>query len=598
MEIHRIISAALAPLLIALAAGGQAVAEPLTAESIARLPADSSIVSLILMRERPDIDRLRELTAFAERDDRAAIVWRELDELAKRTQRRVRGVLEQEKRAGLIDTIRPLRLANGIVVEAKPAALRSLIGHTDVGRLIRIIPRAGSSEEGEAGPRATAELDSVIWHVTRIQAPECWAEGFSGEGVLVAVIDTGVNYLHVDLRDHLWDGGPEYPFHGYDFADDDLDPIDESGHGSGVAGILAGDGTGGVNTGVAPNATIMCLRVRQDLQTGVVTDAWLAQDFALEHGADVISMSLGWGEPGPEDRPIWRENYEVLEAAGIVCVKSAGNRRPSREPPDAISVPGDVPSPWRHPDEVEQGSRGGQITVGATNYENEFSEYSSPGPVTWQNVEPWNDWPYDGGEEHVGLIKPDIAAPGVLGVTLTHEDTVGYTFFSNTSMAQPHGSGTVAILLSKNYNLIPAQVDSLLQTTAMDLGPEGKDNNYGAGLIQALDALNATPNVGVAPGSAPDDSASPPGVLALDVIYPNPFNPWTTVRVVLTEPGQLRVSVFNSLGRNVRTLADRVFAAGVHELRFDATGLASGTYVVRAEHTGRRSVTRKATYTK
>jgi subtilisin family serine protease len=583
--------------LILLTVGlvSRSAAVPISSSSLSSLPDDTTVTALILMKERPDIEDLRNKVRLLNRDDRSAVIWRELNDLATRSQFRVLRTLEPEVQSGRLESIHTLRIANGIVALGSPRVFETLLTHRDVDQLIHVIPRKIESDADES-TYTDIEAAVIPWHIDHIQAPLCWNAGYTGQGVLVGVIDTGINYRHTDISDHLWDGGDLYPNHGYDFADNDNDPTDESGHGAGVSGLVAGDGRSGKNTGVAPDATIMGLRVRQDLYTGIVTDTWLAQDFALEHGVDVISMSLGWGSPGPEDRPIWRNNYEILEAAGIICVKSAGNRRAERNPPIAISVPGDVPSPWRNPDEVEQGTRGGQITVGGIDSQNQPTDASSPGPVTWEGIEPWNDYPLSDG--HVGMIKPDICAPGLEGTTLPFDSNIGYAPFNNTSMAQPHVAGTVALMLSKNFNLLPVEVDSILQTTALDLGIHGKDNDYGAGLVQAKAAIDAVPDLNPKPGEFPFDPSLVDGV-AIDVVYPNPFNPWTKVKVMIKEPGELKVMVFNSTGQVVDTLANGRFNNNrIHEFLFDATGLASGTYFIQAELSGRKVVTSKATYTK
>ena len=128
--------------------------------------------------------------------------------------------------------------------------------------------------------------------VTRINAPLLWQIGINGDGVLVAVVDTGVNYGHPDLQNRMWNGGPQYPHHGYDFENVDDDPNDDEGHGTCCAGIVAGDGSAGMGTGVAPGARVMAIRVG-----GAERTFWRGLQFALERGADVISMSMTYKFP-------------------------------------------------------------------------------------------------------------------------------------------------------------------------------------------------------------------------------------------------------------------------------------------------------------
>ncbi len=442
---------------------------------LAHLKSDEFVPILIIMQERPDYDRLRQLVRDLPRDDRAGVVWRELLELANRSQAEIRSFLENEQEQNQARNIKSLRLCNGIAVEAVHKVIDQLAQRRDVQQVLLNQVRKFPDEEPVDYCR---ELDSIEWNVRLVQADSAWADGYYGQGVLVAIIDTGVDYLDEDLAGHLWDGGEQYPFHGYDFHNNDFDPMDTDGHGTNCALIATGDGTGGDTTGVAPRATVMILKVREDLYEGVVTNTWLAQDFVIEHGVDVTQMSLGWGQPAQEDFPLWRNNYDILNIAGIVNCKSAGNNRGALFPPDAISVPGGVPSPWRNPDEVEDGTRSGLITVGAT-YENEvISSLSSPGPVTWMNIAPYFDYPLDTlTHAQVGLFKPDLTAPSS----------------GATSWASPVVAGSVALMLSKNHDLLPVQIDSILQTTALDLGPEGKDNDYGAGRVRAWEAVRSIP---------------------------------------------------------------------------------------------------------
>lgn len=553
------------------------LAARLSRNDLASMPHEQMVRAVVLVGDRPDPAWFEQLVEGLPRYDRSAVVWQALIDWTDPQMAPLLGEFDRLSATGEVGRVRPLRLVGGIALETTPATLLDLMDRPEVRGLLDDRVRRLEEEEWrgeESSDPQTAATDEITWSVEHIGAPQVWAEGINGSGILIACIDTGVNWQHHDLRNRMWDGGEEFPYHGYDFFDDDLDPMDTAGHGSLVAGILVGDGTRGTQTGVAPGAQVMCLRVRSTLASGTVSDTWAAQDFALEHGADVTSMSLGWGSPGEEDREIWRNNYSLLNAAGIVNVKSAGNRRGARIPPEAISVPGDVPSPWRNPQENSFGSRSGMITVGGIDREDNITSVSSPGPVTWQDEGPWFDFPWD--HLHPGLTKPDVCAPCVEGRSTVYSDTLSYGGFLNTSMAQPHVAGTVALMLSKNPHLLPVQVDSILQTTALDRGVVGKDNDYGAGRVQAYEAVMAVPPALDAPSVT--KPATTPHSFEISGVSPNPFNGSTRLTLTIYRSTPMTLTITNLLGQVVEVKHLPALAVGPQTVDLTLATQTSGIY--------------------
>ncbi len=196
-------------------------------------------------------------------------------------------------------------------------------------------------------------------------------------------------------------------------------------------------------------------------------------------------MSMGWLQEWLPHRTTWRQTAQVLEAAGVTMVIAAGNERGYYwiTAPDNIRTPGDCP-------EV--------ITVGATGYQtNSYASYSSFGPSEWDEI-PFTDYPYP-----PGLTKPDIAAPGTNINSTTWGGGYSGDTWSGTSMATPHVAGVVALMLEANPALIPAEVKQIIEDNGIDLGPAGKDNDYGSGLIDTPDAVYGAINNG--PGSPRPD---------------------------------------------------------------------------------------------
>ena len=420
-------------------------------------------------------------------------------------------------RAAAIDTS---WVTNSISAQVTPEVLRQLLERDDVlsvdlARTVDINelldqPAAaptktkkktrgdgGAAPAKKARPAAAAVSQGTpTWSVQRINAPLLWQLGITGEGVLAAVIDTGVNYHHPDLKSQMWDGGDTFPNHGYDFESNDTNPIDEAGHGTSCAGIVAGNGAKGQGTGVAPKATVMALRVG-----GREMNYWKAFEFAIDHGVQVISMSMSWKYPNNPNYTGWRRASEGLAAAGILHANSIGNQGEdlSTYPiPYNIATPGNCPPPRLHPLQNPVGGTSSAIGCGATDNADRLAGYSGRGAAEW-NAAPYADYPFQGGARP-GLIKPDVCAPGPGTTSCNWQYTPGsnqatpYSSFGGTSSATPHVGGCLVLLanacMKAGKPIVPALVQEALENTAVRMPGQTRDkeNNFGAGRVDVYAA--------------------------------------------------------------------------------------------------------------
>ncbi|MBU1854251.1 MAG: S8 family serine peptidase, partial [Nanoarchaeota archaeon] len=265
-----------------------------------------------------------------------------------------------------------------------------------------------------------------------------------GDGVSIAIIDTGVDYTHPDLGGCF--GVNCKVVGGFDFVNNDSDPMDDHGHGTHCAGIAAGNG---VLKGVAPNAKIYSYKVLNELGSGYWDDIIAAieravdpnQDGDFSDHLDVISMSLG-GSGNPDDFISLAVDSAV--DAGVVAVIAAGNSGPDS---NTIGSPGTARK---------------AITVGATDKYGWLAYFTSKGPVEWSSSI---------------ILKPDVVAPGVNICSAQWEDAWSnnecvdneHTAISGTSMATPHVAGAAALLLQKNPDWKPLDVKTALKHTAKKL---------------------------------------------------------------------------------------------------------------------------------
>lgn len=277
-------------------------------------------------------------------------------------------------------------------------------------------------------------------------------KGYTGEGVTVAIIDTGTS-PHSDLL------VPNERIVGFkDFVNNRNSPYDDNGHGTHIAGIIAGSGysSNGKYTGIAPKANILPIKALDENGSGNTSDIIKALSWAVEtkdqYNTKIINLSLGSPVNNPCSKdPLCRATKEATDN-GLVVVVAAGNSGPSKK---SILSPGISPN---------------VITVGAVDdkrtpdtSDDTIASFSSRGPTK------------------EGLNKPDIVAPGVNIMSLSNTKQNGYTSLSGTSMATPVISGAIALLLEKESNLSPNEIKRRLTNSCIDL-KEYKENQ-GAGMI-------------------------------------------------------------------------------------------------------------------
>lgn len=332
------------------------------------------------------------------------------------------------------------------------------------------------------------------WHLPAIDAASAW-DVTSGSGTIVAVIDTGVAYEtngpYVQAPDLA--GTSFAP--GWDFVSGDAHPNDENGHGTHVAGSIAettGNGLGGA--GVAPGATIMPLRVLDAEGSGSDFNLAQAIRFAADHGAAVANLSLG----GPTTSDVVRDAIGYARSHGVVVVASSGNDGSSTVSYPAAEV--------------------GVVAVGSVRYDRTRPPYSSYGTAL-DLVAPGGDLSVD--QDHDGF--PD----GILQQTFAQGwTTFCMCFMQGTSMAAPQVSA-VAALVAARGTTDPEVIEQVLKASALDLGPAGRDDQYGAGLVQAGAAVR------VALPGAPDPASvpiAPPRGLPAPTV-PAPTGPAPTLPV-------------------------------------------------------------------
>ena len=532
-------------------------------------PAPKTKINIILKEQSDPVALSRDASWLPSKAARRDYVVKTLKSQAEASQQDLIALLNEMEQNGLVSEIRPLWIVNSISCYATQEALISLQDRLDIMTIYPCEPTPYLFDE-PTSPAARGDGREIAENLLKVNANIVWEQGYRGQGVLVGLIDTGARLDHADLQGRLWDGGSEYPNHGYDFYSHDNDPSDTQGHGTHVAGTIVGTGASGIQTGVAPDAKIMVLKVFHGEGNLTEPTLWVeAMQFAVEHGADVLNMSLGQPLPDAGVKLMMRQACDNTLATGVVAAVCAGNSRQIQmlaPVPYNIWSPGDCPPPHLHADQmVNPGSTSCVICVGAVDFNDALGGFSSEGPSVWTDVPQYNDYPYSSGSStNIGLIRPDVCAPGVNIKSLDINNTNGYCLKSGTSMATPCVTGTIALMLSKKTELTPDQIDEILERTAVPLSTH-KSNDFGSGRIDALAAVNAIEFEAVGKSSAQQA-----------LVYPNPSTGDFTIQC----EGMKRIEIYSMNGSVLKSINTESPVLQLH-------GLKNGTFLIKITTTDR-----------
>jgi bacillopeptidase F len=398
-----------------------------------------------------------------------------LRDVAASSQKELLAILNTAACAGRARNIKSFYIVNLVSAEVHPSLIPALARRSDIQAILPNT-RISRARSEVAGTQATS-----AWNLEMLGVPSLHRQGIRGEGVVVGIIDTGVDYSHPDLRDG-WRG--QAPSLGWlDVVNGRELPYDDDGHGTHVAGIIAG--TGG--TGVAPAVSWIAAKAFDEF--GDANSDWLlrAGEYMLapvdaagnphpELAPDIINNS--WGREAGMDE--WfRPMVQAWRAAGILPVFAAGNG----------SGAGSIYNPANYPE---------SLSVASVDRSKKRSSFSSQGPAPYPEI-----------------IKPDLVAPGE-NIPSTKAGG-GYGLMSGTSMATPHVAGVAALLLAENPALEPDSLEAALRQTAQPLTdarhPDSPNHSYGWGLVKADAALALGRNgVGIIQGrvSTPIPDAEAP----------------------------------------------------------------------------------------
>ena len=442
--------------------------EPAVLDQVA---AKGAATFFVVMHGRADLHAASNL---AKHGERTAFVHRQLRDHADRSQARLRRLLAADH----VD-FTPFWIANTVRVTARKDLLEKISALPEVERIVadgRVeIPKPSSGQQ-------QARIQAIEWNIDRIRAPEVWSTfGDKGDGIVVANVDTGVQFDHPAVvqqyRGNLHNGSFDHNYNWFDpsqvCGSPSLIPCDNAGHGTHTMGTMVGDdGDPGDNqVGVAPHARWIAAKGCEDFSCSysalLAAGEWIVAptDLSGQNPRPDLAPHIvnnSWGG-GPGD-PFYQDIVNGWTAAGIFPVFANGNSGPGC---GTSGSPGDYPSSY---------------SAGAFDINNTIASFSSRGASAFD-----------------GELKPNVAAPGVD----VRSSLPGgrYEAWAGTSMAAPHVAGTVALMWAAAPSLLgqiePTRQlldDAAVDTEDLQCGGTADDNNvWGEGRLDAFAAVDAAP---------------------------------------------------------------------------------------------------------
>ncbi len=416
-------------------------------------PGDTFSV-IVRLKDQPRLDR-QQAPPGESRQARLSRVVRTLQQVATTSQQNLRGRLQVWQSQGKVNRITPFWIFNGLAVTAVPEVIQQMALQPEVASITLDSTIPAPPPPPEIGVQA------VEANLQLVNVPAVWSQGYTGQGIVVATMDTGVGYDSSFSHPALfarWRGGSNSWFDPYG---QHAQPADLNGHGTRTMGIMIGgvDGNTGLAFGLAPDAQWVAVKIFNDQGKGTTSAIhqgfqWLLDPDGNPDTPDaphVVSNSWIWYQGCQLE---FQPDLQALRAAGILPIFAAGNDA-------SVSH-----SPANYPE---------AFAVGAVD----------------NNDVIWDDGP--GGSSSRGpsacdgTIYPEITAPGVS----IHTTSLYGSYFNatGTSMSAPHVAGALALLLQAFPGLPVDQQEAALLNGAVELGPVGPDNTYGYGRLDVLASL-------------------------------------------------------------------------------------------------------------